>query len=98
MPILLKYKLPRMNEKKRKAEDSNGGLVEVKSSSGKSLLFDKATLERVMGSKGLLKVAVSKTPRTDPDMQAPSGESTFKKVKQVEVGESLRGGTRSIGL
>ena len=72
--------------------------MKVKWSLGKSLLVDKATLERVMGSKGLSKVAVSKTPRTGPDMQAPSGESTFKKVKQVEVGESLRGGTRSIGL
>ena len=62
-------------------------MVEVKWSSGKSLLVHKVTLEIIMGSTGLSKVAVSKTSRTCPEMQVFSAESFIIKKKQVEVGE-----------
>ena len=53
-------------------------IVEVKWSSGKSLLGAKATLESVIGSRGLSKVAISKAPGTGLGKQAPFGESFFK--------------------
>ena len=52
--------------------------MEVKWSSGKSLLGAKATLESVIGSRGLSKVAFSKAPGTGLGKQAPFGESFFK--------------------
>ena len=73
----------------RQLRITNGGLVEVKRSSVESLLGEKATLESVVGSECLSRVADFETFRTGLVMQAPSGESAFKgtKVVLVEVAE-----------
>ena len=78
-------------------KDEPNDLIEVKSSSGKSMMVSKATLEKIMKSKTVQAAVASKNIALNNNIADVKGEGKSKQSIEVKSSPVERRKTRSMG-